>query len=209
MKVCTKSISQLQQAPMKQVAPSPSNGTEFFQVSTPVGRNPFGPELRVGSEFAQETTHQKDLGVQPSGSARPGGIMPLGSVVQGDDGSSKGNRPKQHHASKESQKVESAMKEIISRVAKLEDYVSLSPSAKSPSGKGDPSSSSSSSSLPSGGGGSPGGSNLESKRGSAKSDSSSSRKSEDAYRCKSRGMITLKLQVSPKMQLNVVDSKIK
>lgn len=108
--------------------------------------------------------------------------MPLGSVVQGDDVSLKGNRPKQHHASKESQKVESAMKEIMSRVANLEDRVSQSPSAKSPSGKGDPSSSSSSSSLPSGGGGSPSGSNPESNGGSAKSDSSSSRKSEDAYK---------------------------
>jgi F0F1-type ATP synthase membrane subunit b/b' len=105
-------ISQLQQAPMRSAASGPSNGTDFFQVSTPVGHNPFDPELRVGSEFAQETTHQKDLGVQPSGSARPGGIMPLGSVVQGDDGRSKGNRPKQHHASKESQTVESAMKEM-------------------------------------------------------------------------------------------------
>ena len=187
-------ISQLQQAPMRQVAPGPSNGTEFFQVSTPAGHNPCDPELRVGSEFAQETIHQKDLGVQPSGSARPGGIMPLGSVVQGGVGSSKGNRPKQHHASKESQKVESAMKEIISRVAKLEDRVSRSPSAKSPSGKGDPSSSSSSSSLPSGGGGSPGGSNPGSNGGSAMSGSSSSWKSEDAYKrenglCESRGMI--------------------
>ena len=114
----------------------------FFQVSTPVGRNPFDPELRAGSEMAQETIHQKDLGVQPSSSARPGGEMPLGSVVQGDVGSSKGNRPKQHHASKESQKVESAMKEIKSLVARLETHVSRSPSAKSPSDKGDPSSSS-------------------------------------------------------------------
>ena len=181
-------ISQLQQAPMRSAASGPSNGTDFFQVSTPVGRNPFDPALRVGSEFVQETTHQKDLGVQPSGSARPGGIMPLGSVVQGDDGSSKGNRPKQHHAPKESQKVESAMKEIMSRVAKLEDRVSRSPSAKSPPGKGDPSSSSSSSSLRSGGGGSPGGSNPESNGGSAKSDSSSSRKSEDAYKREKRLM---------------------
>ena len=180
-------ISQLQQAPMRSAASGPSNGTDFFQVSTPVGHNPFDPELRVGSEFAQETTHQKDLGVQPSGSARPGGIMPLGSVVQGD-GSSKGNRPRQHHASKESQKVESAIKEIKSLVARLEDRISRSPSAKSNSGKGDPSSSSSSSSLPSGGGGSPGGSNPESNRGSATSGSSSSRKSEDAYKREKRLM---------------------
>ena len=89
-------ISQLQQAPMRSAASGPSNGTEFFQVSTPVGRKPFDPEPRVGSEFAQEMIHQKDLGVQPSGSARPGGVMPLGSVVQGDAGSSKGNRSKQH-----------------------------------------------------------------------------------------------------------------
>ena len=111
-------ISQLQQAPMRSVASGPSNGTDVFQVSTPVGRKPFDPESWVGSEFAQEMIHQKDLGVQPSGSARPGGIMPLGSVVQGGIGSSKGNRSKQHQASKESQKVESATKEIKSLVAR-------------------------------------------------------------------------------------------
>ena len=110
-------ISQLQQAPMRSAASGPSNGTEIFQVSTPVGRKPFDPEPRVGSEFAQEMIHQKDLGVQPSGSARPGGLMPLGSEIQGDDGSSKGNRPKQHRASKEPQRVESVMREIMSRVA--------------------------------------------------------------------------------------------
>ena len=81
---------------MRPVASGPSNGTEYHQISTPVGHKPFDPELRVGSEFAQEMIHQKDLGVQPSGSARPGGVMPLGSVVQGDVGSSKGNRSKQH-----------------------------------------------------------------------------------------------------------------
>ena len=65
--------------------------------------------------------------------------MPLGSEIQGDVGSSKGNRPKQQQASKESQKVESAMREIKSLVARLEDRISRSPSAKSNSGKGDPS----------------------------------------------------------------------
>jgi vacuolar-type H+-ATPase subunit H len=153
-------ISQMQQAPMRPVASGPSNGTEFHQICTPVGHNPLHSELRVGSEFAQEMIHQKDLGVQPSGSARLGGVMPLGSVVQGDTGSSKGNRPKQHQASKESQKVESAMREIKSLVARLENHVSRSPSARAPSDKGD-SSSSSSSSQPGGGGGSPGGSNPE------------------------------------------------
>ena len=44
-------ISQLQQAPMRSAASGPSNGTEFFQVSTPVGRKPFDPEPRVGSEI--------------------------------------------------------------------------------------------------------------------------------------------------------------
>ena len=90
--------------------------------------------------------------------------MPLGSEIQGDDGSSKGNRPKQHRASKEPQRVESVMREIMSRVATVSWKIVLADrhSAKSPSGKGDPSSSSSSSSsLPSGGGGSPGGSNPE------------------------------------------------
>ena len=111
-------ISQLQQAAMRSNVPGPSNRTEFHQISTPVGRNPFDQELRVGSELAQEMIHQKDLGVQRSGSARPGGIMPLGSVVQGGIGSSKGNRSKQHQASKESQKVESATKEIKSLVAR-------------------------------------------------------------------------------------------